>query len=159
MSGHLTDAAGTVRTWQSGGFLDAAGTVRTVAAMSIMDVSGTTREFFSNAASGGGATVSIAPESSTTRSATSRAFTRNFTVTYAGSIMPSAYSWGTDSPEGAIVSGGLTAIAGLRVTDYDGVGTFASFYCDVTINGVVSRAYCSMEHTYSGSGSKTGPSL
>lgn len=98
-------------------------------------------------------TVSIAPNPSTNAGATN-SFTQNATVTVTGGAATS-YSWGVASAingSGTVVSGGSTATASLRVTDNakgDGEGASVTFYCDVTVGGVVYRAYCDWTYTWS----------
>lgn len=58
---------------------------------------------------------------------------------------PSAYSWGIQSGTGgSVVSGGTTATPTLRITDpVQGDGPQpVTFYCDVTVDGVVYRGTC-----------------
>lgn len=138
------DANGTVREWAAVNLLDANGTVREVETILMLDANGTVREAYSSAGAPSSASTFITPEFTSTSSSVSGSFSRAFTVSHVEGA--ATYVWGTDG--GTVVNGGTTATATCRVSTPQGETGFASFWCDVTVGGVASRAYCSMEHSY-----------
>jgi hypothetical protein len=146
----IRDAGGTLRTIVGLKIRDAGGTLRTIADLKVRDAGGTLRTVFTSGG-GGGTSVWIDPPSSDTASTTETYHAEDFTVGYSGGVAPTSYAWGVVSSSGgsaSVLSGATTATARLRLSDSDGGGATAEFYCDVTISGVVYRAFCSMAHTY-----------
>lgn len=143
----VRDPAGTLRTVVDAKMRDSAGTLRTLVGK-IRDGAGTLRTFHTATPAPTG--TFITPESTSTSSVTSGSHTASFTVTHPAGA--ATYVWGATN--GVVVSGGTTATASLRVSDptRDDFPEFASFYCDVTISGVTTRAYCTMEHNHLGAG-------
>lgn len=96
-----------------------------------------------------GVTVGITPPLRSTESfAPSSSGT--FTATASGGT-PSSYLWGVFSGPGTVISQS-GASATLRITDSFAIGAEATFFCDITIAGVVYRAYCNMHHFYNSDG-------
>lgn len=103
--------------------------------------------------------VSINPSGTSTTSSAPSA-DRSFTVSVNGGTATS-FNWGLDSGSGQIVSGQFSPNATLRVYDVDGgtqTGSSAQFFCDVTIDGVMYRVFCTMFHNNSG-GTNFPPSV
>jgi hypothetical protein len=103
--------------------------------------------------------IAITPSSSST-STTLGNNTSNHTAS-APTGTATAYSWGVFSTlygSASVVSGGSSATASLRVnTDVSiGIGE-STFYCDVTVAGVVNRQFITKTHVDSDGGPGGGP--
>lgn len=94
--------------------------------------------------------IQITPPSTSTAS-NSPAITRVFNAfADGGAAPPSSFTWGVASGPGYIQSSsGATATLGVFV-DTPGSQT-AQFFCDIVIDAVTYRAYCTMTHNYTGS--------
>ncbi|MCP3735621.1 hypothetical protein M9979_12130 [Sphingomonas sp. RP10(2022)] len=159
MTTKARDATGTVRTIDVVKVRGADGVLRTIDFIRVRGTDNVLREVFTAAGGGGGGgggggsnPTYISPGSSDTYGKTSSR-TAYFTA-YSSGATPSVYAWGLLDGNGNVVSGGTTSTAQLRVySPGSGEDGYATFYCDMTVDGVVYRATCTMSHIFTASGS------
>lgn len=95
-----------------------------------------------------GVSVSISPPSTST-SSQAPSFSATFSAIATGGV-PTSYTWALASGDGQVVSSN-GEFAELRVFAPGAFDTgFAQFFCDMVIAGVTYRAFCTMQHFYSG---------
>ncbi len=141
----VRDAGGTLRTITSLKVRDSAGVLRTITSAKVRDAAGVLREFFNSGGGGGGGNpASITPGFSfqTGKPASASA---SFTAHSSGSA-PTVFAWGVLDGQG-YVSGPLNQATAVCVVYTSGAAEeVATFYCDMTIDGIVYRATCVFDY-------------
>ena len=151
MTTKARDATGVLRTIDVVKARGPDGVLRLIDFIRVRGADGVLREVFTKAGSGGGGTppsgnpASITP-GSVERSGKLSSFSAYFTAISSGAV-PTAYAWSSLDGVGSVVSGATTNSAQLRVYVAQGDALTAEFACDMTINGVVYRATCTLSYS------------
>lgn len=153
MTVKVLDAGGVERTISQIKIMDAGNVERTLAFVRILDAGGAVREVFTaGGGTGGGSDVSIVPAYKEMYGGKPSQRSAIFTADPAGQTV-TAYSWGVVLGNGYVSGANNQASATLTVGPEE-----TTFFCDMTIGGVVKRATCAFYFGYSGGGSNTLPS-
>ncbi len=154
MTTKARDATGAVRTIDAVKVRGTDGVLRTIDFIRVRGPDNVLRDVFTKAGGGGSPPPSnptyISPGSSNTSGKTSSR-TAYFTANSSSGTV-SQFRWGLLDGSGAVVSGATAATAQLRVIAEAEDFGYAEFYCDLTIDGVMYRATCSMTHYNTTSG-------
>lgn len=155
MTVKVRDASGVLRTVATLKVRGPDNVLRTIDFVRVRGPDNVLREVYSASGGGGGTPspnnpASISPGS---RSAAGKlsGISVYFTAMSSGAA-PTAFAWSVIDGAGAVVSGGTTNSAQLRVYVNEDSTETATFACDMTIDGTVYRAICALTYTRTSSG-------
>lgn len=150
MTMKVRDAAGVLRTLDSLKVRGPDNVLRTLDFVRVRGPDNVLREVYTKGGGGGGGTPS--PNNPTSISPGSRSssgkgstFTAYFTAMSSASA-PTLYSWSVLNGPGTVVSGGNTNSAQLRIYADPGNREDATFGCNMTVDGVVYLATCTLSY-------------
>lgn len=140
----VRDPGGVLRTVDAVKVRGPDGVLRTIDFIKVRGPDNVLREVYATAGTPAPSNPAFISPGTSNTSGSAASATALFNARSSGAT-PTVYAWGVVEGPGAVVSGGDAATAQLRITVSE-VGGFevATFYCDMTIDGTVHRATCSM---------------